>query len=71
MIEMTDEAKELVQQLVESLDGTCLHEWDLNKSAALGGLVLTTPNGRRFAVQLMAWPIAESRGTETKGDRVT
>ena len=48
---------ELAQELAQALDGTCLHEWDLNLAAARGAIIATHPNGERFAVQLTAWRI--------------
>ena len=55
---MTDEEETLVQELVDSLDGTCLHEWELDASAAMGGLIATTPSGKRFAISIEAWKLA-------------
>lgn len=47
---MTDEELTLGQELVNSLDGTCLHEWDLNAAAAACCIIVTHPDGRRFSI---------------------
>ena len=51
---MTDEERTLVQEVVDAIDGTCIHEWDLTAAAGFGHLIVTSPSGRRFSLGLTA-----------------
>src|SRR5690349_15295664 len=54
LLRLHDESR-MVQDLVDALDGTCLHEWDLNAAAGRGCLIATAmPTGRRFSIRLVA-----------------
>ena len=58
---MSDHEIEIVQALVDALDGTCLHEWDLAAGAARGGIIAEAPNGRRFSISIEARELAAPR----------
>ena len=52
--EMTDTEITFVQELVDALDGTCLHDWQLEAGAARGGIIATAADGSRFSLMLTA-----------------
>lgn len=54
---MNDEETTLVQEIVDALDGTVLHELTMEAGAARGSLIASAPSGRRFSIVISATQI--------------